>query len=630
MMRAAPRGLAIVAWSNGIVGMVGTWECLTAASSHEVPQLSFLAVTLRSVLQVVAGQHLLEYREWARRYLLFCAGATLVCSGPALSATSRALSHGGVGLWFIVTIVVPLLTLWFLRRPDVAESFPPLPRGERFAVDACAALLLYWVANVLSPVPPQPEQVAAARPNQKLPSYSSAPIAPGTGPVTLLPTYDGKPVRDFTTADVRLTLTAIEEKPFYDPQGVKRSYSVNSVGTIERPWRVRHGRIRIASVPAGLYQVALAIDRNRDNGPGDVGDLGSGGTRVELRTGHGPVREVVPLQTRFVLREPETAPDRSGKPDMPPAFTIVGGWRADDFDRLPRVSSPVRFAWDPVPGALRYQVSLACHAFERPVQKLVSTPSWTTDLEQCPPPHPWRVWVSAMGSAAGPALASTGAGAFVVAGTASSRRTNGLGPATLTLRPTFDGRALRHIDERDVSLALLPPGRLEAVRPAVRVRHGRIKIPRLAPDYYSLWLVIGPDARGRGGYQTAGDFVANGDRPMRQLRTEWQPENRVVEVQRTMQLVEPEPPAWCGYIPTHVQSPVDLRWEPVPDAVEYTLQMTGTRDARADVERFVVREPSWRGTLPSTGPTGGYNVKIAARTAKGTDIAQLQYHLVVD
>src|SRR5262249_38252920 len=149
MMREAPRGLAIVAWANGIVGLIGVSRCLPALGLHEVPRPFLLAVALRAVLQVVAGQRLLAKRDWARRYLLLCAAATLVVTAPSLIKILMVLPQRGAkaaaGYWLISTTAIPILTLWYLSRAEVRESFPPLPRGERIAVDACAALVLLWV-----------------------------------------------------------------------------------------------------------------------------------------------------------------------------------------------------------------------------------------------------------------------------------------------------------------------------------------------------------------------------------------------------------------------------------------------------------------------------------------------------
>jgi hypothetical protein len=72
------------------------------------------------------------------------------------------------------------------------------------------------------------------------------------------------------------------------------------------------------------------------------------------------------------------------------------------------------------------------------------------------------------------------------------------------------------------------------------------------------------------------------------------------------------------------------RWEPVPEAVEYTLQVTRRGQELADAQQIVVREPAWRESLPSSGPDDPYVVKIGARTARGIDVALLMRQLVVD
>jgi hypothetical protein len=236
-----------------------------------------------------------------------------------------------------------------------------------------------------------------------------------------------------------------------------------------------------------------------------------------------------------------------------------------------------------------------------------------------------------MGGAGGFVGGMRGGRAFVVDGTPRSRAARGLRPATLTLRPTFDGRPLRDIGDADVSIALQRArGALESMHPPVRVRHGRIKISGLVPDLYVLGVLIGPDARGRDLFRALeGDLFGFDSKQFSDLHTDWQPESRTIEVQRAMRLVEPEDPAECGSWSFRMRSPVELRWESVPGAVEYTVQVTRP-GAPVDAQQIIVREPAWRASLPSTGPGDQYFVKIAARTARGNDVAMLQRQLVVD
>jgi hypothetical protein len=640
-MRATPRGLAIVAWANVIIGAAEGWQALPAvfvlARVDAVAMGRFLPFALQAVLQVVAGLGMLDLFPIARRYLLGMSIGRLVLAGEGLLAVvTRGATTSLSPLLGPVNVLIAAVTLWYLLRLDVEGIFPPLPENQRFAVDTVVVLILLGCIPPTVPTVPvadRPVQTARGPQAQQRPSYSPQPIRPGTGPATLMPLYDGKPVGDFTASDVRLTVTAIEEKPWMH-DGVVRSTQIITRDTIERPWRVHHGRIRISSVPAGIYQVSLGIDRDRADGTGP-GDLG-GGARVEFRTGHGPMREVVPLQYGISLREPRTGPDPADlRPGMRPS-SLAGrtpeALAGEAYDRLPRIPSHVAFSWDPVPGAAKYSLMLACHDIQQPIQAIVPSPSWTTDLPQCPPPHPWRVYVSATGGDGSFVGGMRGGRAFVVDGTPQSRAARGLHPATLTLRPSFDGRPLRHIDATDVSIVLQPAGTaLEPTYPAVHVRHGRIKIPGFVPNLYLMGLLIGPDARRRADRQPLeGDLFAYEQKQVSDVHTDWQPESRTIEVQRTMRLVEPEDPRLCGSWSVRMRSPVEIRWEPVPEAVEYTLQVTRRGQALADAQQIVVREPAWRGSLPSSGPDYQYFVKIAARTARGIDVALLQRALVVD
>ena len=633
-MRATPRGLALVAWANVVVGAADVWRVLPTLllASHDGTAGHLLPFVLMSLLQVVAGLGLLEGFATAHRYLLLLSGARILLAGPWIRDMAASPAMTPPGFLGLLAIAIAAITLKYLLQEDVRKRVPPLPLVQQIAVDTVATLLLFGMRHPGTPVaPPVVEQQARneqTEPARKRPAFSSRPIRGGTGSATLVPTYDGEPIGELTAADVRLTLTTIEEKPWIR-DGVVRSTQILTTGTIERPWRVHHGRIRISSVPAGLYRVRIAIDRRRGDGIGD-GDVFSGGARIEMRTGHGPFREVLPLLRPVTLRAPQTGPD----PGIPSGFrsiAIAGPALGEAYDRLPRIPSHVAFEWDPVPRAVKYSVMLGCDDFPTPIQATVRSTSWTTDLPQCQPPHPWKVVVSAFGSD-GYFIGNMGQRAFVVAGTPESRAARGLRPAPLTLRPTFDGRPFRSLDTGDVLVVLLPVRTpFEPTYPPVRVRHGRIKIPRFVPDGSTMTMMIGPNARDRAICRPQpGDFSGMEDKQLQTVHTDWQPESRTFELRRVIRSVEPEDAATCVAPLVHVQSPVELRWEPVPEAVEYTLQMTRPGEWRAEPQQIVVREPVWRGELASTGPVDRYFVKIAARSAAGADIALLQHTLAVD
>jgi hypothetical protein len=78
-----------------------------------------------------------------------------------------------------------------------------------------------------------------------------------------------------------------------------------------------------------------------------------------------------------------------------------------------------------------------------------------------------------------------------------------------------------------------------------------------------------------------------------------------------------------------VQSPVELRWKPVPEAVDYTVQLTRPNQSNTEAQKIVLREPVWRGDLDAAGPEDRYFVKIAARTANGADVVVVQLPLAV-
>lgn len=613
----------IVAWANVIVAAAGGWLALFGLISGGLGALPFL---LWALVQVVAGLGLLESRAWARRYLIYGAVLRLLLtlSSPAGTWTSNVFS--------LVATVVAIGTLQHLMRPSVRAAFPPSRRAAWLVLDAPAvalAALVFVRSGQPLPIAQSEPSAPLAAPRPAAAPEPRKPIAPGVGPATLVPTVDHVPVEDFfTAANVRLTLTAVEETPIQSAR--YNGTSVKTIGTIERRWHVHHGRIRIAAVPAGVYQVGLAIDRNGNDDHGDAGDLTASAARVELRTGHGPTRGDVPLQYVMTLREPRTATYSAAKPRAVP---IGGSPPAEEIERLPQVASPVTFAWEPVPGAARYYLTVACEGTEKPLQATLREPSWTADLPPCPTPHPWLVYLSASGSSGFP-IGLLVPRAFVLAGTPPSRATRGLRPAALTLHPTFDGRALDDVGERDVAIDLREPRHeLEPSLPrvGVRVRHGRIKIPAFVPSDYLVTLIIGPDAADRSPFiPRPGDLVSNGYAQLRDVHTDWQPESRPLPLQRMMQLVEPDDAISSGWGRTHVRSPVLFRWEPVPNAVEYTVQVSRPKLALTDGTKIVVHEPSWRGELTSNAPDDWYFLEVRARSAKGADIALLKQHFVVD
>jgi hypothetical protein len=230
--------------------------------------------------------------------------------------------------------------------------------------------------------------------------------------------------------------------------------------------------------------------------------------------------------------------------------------------------------------------------------------------------------------------------AFVVEGTPASRATRGLPPATLTLRPTFEGRALRDVVERDVAFVLRVRGQstMEPARVRWRVRHGRIKIPKLAPGTYHLTLHIGRDAGARPACRPLpGDLIApTGFELAREpLHTDWRPESRVLALQRTLQLLEPEGAddgASCSYpAPTHVRSPVVFRWQPVPEAVSYALEVMRPKAARiSPAVKTTVSEATWQSTLAPSEPGDFYSLKVVARGHDGGEVALLWHRFVVD
>jgi hypothetical protein len=669
-MRGAPRDLAILAWANVVAAAAAGWWALFGIV-QAVPlgdgAASVLPILIVAVAQVVAGLGLVELRWWARRGLLYCAAwrlalftASLAVNGMPASWTAP-LRSGATGpvdllfdLWPLLAAALALVTVVYLVRPHVRAQFPRPARAKWIAVDASAVLLAIWLGLMVRyrASPPQVERQAQT-------AQAPKPIEPGIGAATLVPTYDGAPLDDFAAADLRLTLIPIGMVGVPSTGG---GTAWPAIGTSSRPstgattaspaigrplerrWRVRHGRIRVAAVPAGVYQVQLTIDRKRENG--DAGELTAIGGSVALRTGHGPTRVDVPLEYVMQLHAPETAvyPQVRGAGYGACAGGVCAGGgtlvppAADEIERLPRVPPHVVFRWSPVPRAADYWLTVECGHDSPPRQATVSGLSSEIDLAPCPPPDPWIVRLAAR-ARDGRILGTLGQHAFVVEGTPASRATRGLRPATLTIRPTFDGHALGDVGERDVALVLRAPtaSEMEVAKVRWRVRHGRIKIPAFVPRAYHLTFYVGHDAGARTECRPLpGDLVATGYDLVREpLHTDWRPVTRVLALQRTLQLLEPEGAddgVSCSYpAPPHVRSPVTFRWRPVPEAVAYALEVSRPKNMRvAPAVKTTVAEAAWQGTLAPSAPDDVYFLKVIARGRDGRDVALLQLRFVVD
>lgn len=129
----------------------------------------------------------------------------------------------------------------------------------------------------------------------------------------------------------------------------------------------------VRELPTGVYRVGAVIDADPRNDLGVhdrglPGDLRGEGGRVVLRVDGDAPSVDVELGRLIRLLEPED--------------TIRGLPRAGK-GAPPRLSSPVPFAWDAVPGADRYTVSLEVERGGRVVPEttsLVREPRWTVKL----------------------------------------------------------------------------------------------------------------------------------------------------------------------------------------------------------------------------------------------------------
>jgi hypothetical protein len=306
-----PRGLSLLAWVNVVVGAGAGWAALFGVATMVRAGGGVVRVLppfIIALVQVSAGLGLLEGGWWARRVLVYCAGWRLTLMAASLATAGvaswmEALRSGAVTPMTLLLFdgprafaaAVSLVTVVYLLRPRVRSCFPTPSPARWIALDASVVLCVVGLGLLMRL--PAPPRVAAAPPRVA----SSAPIEPGIGPATLVPTYRGTPLRDFTDADVRLTLMPVAFMGSVTGgvamSGNRPTPAVGGppsagIGQPLTRWRVRHGRIRVAGVAAGLYVVTLTIAGHNANGGGDLTAIMR---RIDLRTGHGPVRVDVPL-----------------------------------------------------------------------------------------------------------------------------------------------------------------------------------------------------------------------------------------------------------------------------------------------------------------------------------------------
>jgi hypothetical protein len=109
-----------------------------------------------------------------------------------------------------------------------------------------------------------------------------------------------------------------------------------------------------------------------------------------LRDGEA-VRREIPMHRAFEILEPVVAAIGSSTP-------------RDRAPEIPMVTSPVRIAWKPVPGATRYRVRLDVPMIddEEPGERVSegAAPSWTGELRATPPDEYYMVIIEAYGTRA--------------------------------------------------------------------------------------------------------------------------------------------------------------------------------------------------------------------------------------
>jgi hypothetical protein len=200
---------------------------------------------------------------------------------------------------------------------------------------------------------------------------------PGTGHVTLVPTFDGVPVR--MPGEQRTQVWLLRH-------GTNESRTNDA--------RLVNGAIELRDLETGIYGASFALDEEYPS-PGlrpgaDILYAETAAPIGLLRNGETVRREVAMYAPIEIV--------------TPQVVAIGSTRRYGTAPELPVLTSPVRIAWKPVRGAKRYRISLETPAADtREPEIRVSESvarSWRADLSPTPPDEYYFVIITAHGARA--------------------------------------------------------------------------------------------------------------------------------------------------------------------------------------------------------------------------------------
>jgi hypothetical protein len=472
---------------------------------------------------------------------------------------------------------------------DEVYAFVVTANGKRGALSAFQIHGLAWFGfdyrfRVVPPdVPIEPVHSVEAAP----------PVAASdTARLVIVPTLDGRPFKGFDRTTARVVL-------FADDTAV-RSPLEDVV--------VKNGAIELSDLPTAAYRVRLLLDLDPLNAlamPGDCeGTYPEGESRLTLASGR-TTRVEVPVECLIRL----TAPEDTGM--------ILSPHSAEP-------SSPVTFAWKPVPGAVRYHYRIVQKDGDgEHVVAEGDTPetTWSPALDPSPPRAQYIFTLSAHGEheQVGRLQVSTGPATGVGVGVAPSyyfRVPGGdvqSGNGHLTIVPTYDGQPLDPSLAMPVELTLNESGRKESRKFAGRLAHGEIEIADVPAGVYRVSFMLDLTHAGTVPAGTPRQLFAAHSPELRILR-DGQSVRHEMGVYRTMEFVQPPPELSTKAELLALRSPVTLAWERVDGATGYELSLTrfGTPGDRFD-RRDTTTRSTWSGDLAATEPGQFYWFSVVAR-----------------
>jgi hypothetical protein len=396
----------------------------------------------------------------------------------------------------------------------------------------------------------------------------------------LVPTVDGQPL---APPDGTWTTVGLFPSP-----GVAFDGHIN-VRTVD-------GSVTVANVPAGPISVGvLAVDLNPHGDAGDCFTTGDSRQRMVSVAAGRTTRNEVPVECTMRLVVPENTATGELKPPR-------------------ELTPPLKFAWDAVPGAVRYVYTL-----RRDGQVLARGETrearWTIDNVPRVTSAEYQFGVSAEGRTRRVGTLPVDY-AFRVAADETSIES---GKARLVLAPTFDGEPIADDEHLRAFVFLSELDSRESRRVEARLERGVVEVDYVATGRYRVELGLHAMGLPFAAPPPANPVLIVSDAFEIAFRHRGETARREVPMRVRMRLQSPEsiemPLRPLDQLPS-VGSPVTFAWDAVPGARAYVLQLADNWTGEPPRPVARVTGTTWRTQLPAVSGQGFYTLHLSAHGAR--------------